>query len=171
MPASLEAGERLTPTYAVKKGTRYRYYVSTSLITGAGSNRSNGLTWGTLPDFFRTVFTTARFPTKAIAILENTRRTPDLGAIAIKAAIERAGLESDEIGTAVMGNVEQAGTKMNPARQAAIHGGIPVTVPALTVNHVCRSEGQELQFSSGISQGEVLAPNTRTLKEASPNGL
>jgi hypothetical protein len=37
-----ETGERLTPTYAVKKGTRYRYYVSTSLITGAGRNRSSG---------------------------------------------------------------------------------------------------------------------------------
>jgi hypothetical protein len=37
-----ETGERLTPTYAVKKGTRYRYYVSTSLITGAGRNRSGG---------------------------------------------------------------------------------------------------------------------------------
>ena len=37
-----EAGERLTPTYAVKKGTRYRYYVSTSLLTGAGRNRSSG---------------------------------------------------------------------------------------------------------------------------------
>jgi site-specific DNA recombinase len=37
-----ESGERLTPTHAVKKGTRYRYYVSTSLVTGAKSNRSNG---------------------------------------------------------------------------------------------------------------------------------
>jgi site-specific DNA recombinase len=37
-----ETGERLTPTYAVKMGTRYRYYVSTSLLTGAGSNRSSG---------------------------------------------------------------------------------------------------------------------------------
>jgi site-specific DNA recombinase len=37
-----EAGERLTPTHAVKKGTRYRYYVSTSLITGARRNRSSG---------------------------------------------------------------------------------------------------------------------------------
>jgi site-specific DNA recombinase len=37
-----ETGERLTPTYAIKKGTRYRYYVSTSLLTGAGRNRSNG---------------------------------------------------------------------------------------------------------------------------------
>ena len=37
-----ETGERLTPTHAVKKGTRYRYYVSTSLITGAGRTRSSG---------------------------------------------------------------------------------------------------------------------------------
>ena len=37
-----ETGERLTPTYAVKKGTRYRYYVSTSLLTGAGRTRSSG---------------------------------------------------------------------------------------------------------------------------------
>ena len=37
-----ETGERLTPTYAVKKGTRYRYYVSTTLLTGAGRNRSGG---------------------------------------------------------------------------------------------------------------------------------
>ena len=37
-----ETGEHLTPTYAVKKGTRYRYYVSTSLLTGAGRNRSSG---------------------------------------------------------------------------------------------------------------------------------
>src|SRR5258706_11116258 len=49
---------------------------------------------------------------------------PNLGAAAIKAAIERAGLKPDEVGTVAMGNVIQAGTKMNPARQAAIHGGL-----------------------------------------------
>src|SRR5580704_11557849 len=54
---------------------------------------------------------------------------PDLGAVAIKGAIERAGIEPAEIGTVVMGNVVQAGNKMNPARQAAVHGGIPVAVP------------------------------------------
>ena len=67
---------------------------------------------------------------------------PDLGAIAIKAAIARAGLHSDEVGTAVMGNVVQAGAKMNPARQAAIHAGLPVSVPAMTVNRVCGSGAQ-----------------------------
>src|SRR5258705_3388512 len=67
---------------------------------------------------------------------------PNLGAAAIKAAIERAGLKPDEVGTVAMGNVIQAGTKMNPARQAAIHGGLPVSVPAMTVNRVCGSGGE-----------------------------
>ena len=43
-----------------------------------------------------------------------------------------------------MGNVVQAGTKMNPARQAAVHAGLPVTVPALTVNRVCGSGAQAI---------------------------
>ena len=64
---------------------------------------------------------------------------PDLGAIAIKAAVARAGLKPEEIEIAAMGNVIQAGTKMNPARQAAIGGGLPVSVPAMTVNRVCGS--------------------------------
>jgi hypothetical protein len=61
---------------------------------------------------------------------------PDLGAAAIKAAVARAGLRPDEIETVVMGNVVQAGVKMNPARQAATHAGLPVATPALTVNRV-----------------------------------
>src|SRR6202045_2313006 len=69
---------------------------------------------------------------------------PDLGAVAIRAAVERAGLKPDEIGTAVMGNVVQAGAKMNPGRQAAIHAGLPVSVPAMTVNRVCGSGAQAI---------------------------
>jgi acetyl-CoA C-acetyltransferase len=69
---------------------------------------------------------------------------PDLGAVAIRAAVERAGLKPDEIETAAMGNVIQAGTKMNPARQAAVQAGLPVTVPALTVNRVCGSGAQAI---------------------------
>ena len=59
---------------------------------------------------------------------------PDLGAVAIRAAVERAALKPEEIETVAMGNVIQAGTKMNPARQAAVQAGLPVTVPAMTVN-------------------------------------
>ncbi len=51
----------------------------------------------------------------------------ELGAVAIKAATARAGLEPEDINTAVMGNVVQAGAKINPARQAVIHAGLPVT--------------------------------------------
>ncbi|MBV8169195.1 MAG: acetyl-CoA C-acyltransferase, partial [Alphaproteobacteria bacterium] len=61
---------------------------------------------------------------------------PSLGAAAIRAAVARAGVAPDAVGTVVMGNVVQAGVKMNPARQAAVQGGLPVSVPALTVNRV-----------------------------------
>jgi acetyl-CoA C-acetyltransferase len=69
---------------------------------------------------------------------------PALGATAIRGAVTRAGLRPDEVETVVMGNVVQAGAKMNPARQAAVHGGLPVTVPALTVNRVCGSGAQAI---------------------------
>ena len=68
----------------------------------------------------------------------------DLGAVAIRASLERAKLTGADIDTVVMGNVIQAGNKMNPARQAAINGGIPVNVPALTVNRVCGSGAQAI---------------------------
>jgi acetyl-CoA C-acetyltransferase len=69
---------------------------------------------------------------------------PDLGAVAIGAAVARAKLRPDEVETVIMGNVVQAGTKMNPARQAAVRAGLPVTVPALTVNRVCGSGAQAI---------------------------
>ena len=67
-----------------------------------------------------------------------------LGSIAIGAAVHRAGIRLDEVETVVMGNVVQAGNKMNPARQAAVHAGLPVTAPALTVNRVCGSGAQAI---------------------------
>ncbi len=69
---------------------------------------------------------------------------PDLGAVAVRAAVERAGFKPEEIETAAMGNVVQAGAKMNPARQAAVQAGLPVTVPAMTVNRVCGSGAQAI---------------------------
>src|SRR5450830_620250 len=68
----------------------------------------------------------------------------DLGAAVIRAALERAKLPPGDVDTVVMGNVVQAGNKMNPARQAAIHGGVPVDVPAMTVNRVCGSGAQAI---------------------------
>jgi acetyl-CoA C-acetyltransferase len=81
---------------------------------------------------------------------------PNLGAVAIGAAVARAKLRPDEVGTVVMGNVVQAGTKMNPARQAAVHARLPVTVPALTVNRVCGSGAQAIvSAAQEISLGNI----------------
>src|ERR687886_2444652 len=63
----------------------------------------------------------------------------DLGGFAIKAALERAGITGDQVQYVIMGHVIQAGAGQITARQAAIKGGIPMTVPALTVNKVCLS--------------------------------
>ena len=68
----------------------------------------------------------------------------DLGAVAIRTTLERSKLTNGDIDTVVMGNVIQAGNKMNPARQAAIQGGLPVNVPAMTVNRVCGSGAQAI---------------------------
>jgi acetyl-CoA C-acetyltransferase len=67
---------------------------------------------------------------------------PELGAVAIHETLKRSGLAADRIEALVMGNVIQAGVKMNPARQAGIAAGLPVEVPALTVNRVCGSGAQ-----------------------------
>jgi len=61
----------------------------------------------------------------------------DLGGIAISAALQKAGITGDEVEYVIMGQVIQAGTGQIPARQAAVKGGIPMTVPAVTLNKVC----------------------------------
>lgn len=84
----------------------------------------------------------------------------ELGATAIRETLRRAGLSGEDIGTVVMGNVIQAGNRMNPARQASIGGGLPVSVPALTVNRVCGSGAQAilsaaLEIAAGDSSAAV----------------
>jgi acetyl-CoA C-acetyltransferase len=81
---------------------------------------------------------------------------PDLGAAVVRETLRRSGLEAATIGSVVMGNVIQAGNKMNPARQAAIGGGVPVSVPAMTVNRVCGSGAQAIVTAAQqIATGEV----------------
>jgi acetyl-CoA C-acetyltransferase len=63
----------------------------------------------------------------------------DLGGIAIKAALERAGLSSEQVDYVIMGQVLQAGAGQITARQAAVNAGIPMNVPATTINKVCLS--------------------------------
>ncbi|HEX2185251.1 MAG TPA: acetyl-CoA C-acetyltransferase [Chloroflexota bacterium] len=64
---------------------------------------------------------------------------PELGAVAIRAALERAGVEPQAVDGVIMGCVLPAGVGMAPARQAALKAGLPSSVPALTVNKVCGS--------------------------------
>jgi acetyl-CoA C-acetyltransferase len=63
----------------------------------------------------------------------------DLGALAIKAALERAGVTGDQVDYVIMGHVLQAGAGQIPSRQAAVKAGIPMSVPSLTINKVCLS--------------------------------
>jgi acetyl-CoA C-acetyltransferase len=64
---------------------------------------------------------------------------PQLGAKAIAAAVERSGVDPEELEDVIMGNVVQAGVGQAPGRQAAIAAGLPATIPALTINKVCGS--------------------------------
>jgi len=75
--------------------------------------------------------------------LKNSPATA-LGTVAVEETLRRAGLDPSAIDSVVMGNVIQAGNKMNPARQAAIGAKLPVEVPAMTVNRVCGSGAQAI---------------------------
>src|SRR4051812_43145712 len=61
----------------------------------------------------------------------------ELATVAVREAIGRAGVRPDQVDEVILGCVLQAGLRMNPARQAAIHAGVPQSVPAHTVNKVC----------------------------------
>jgi acetyl-CoA C-acetyltransferase len=87
-------------------------------------------------------------PTRtAIGAFDGSLKTitaPELGAIVIRTTLKRSNLPADKVQSVIMGEVIQAGTGMNPARQAAINGGVPVQVPAYTVNRVCGSGAQAI---------------------------
>ncbi|MBI5131889.1 MAG: acetyl-CoA C-acyltransferase [Rhodopseudomonas palustris] len=80
----------------------------------------------------------------------------DLGSVVISETLHRAGLAADAVGSVVMGNVIQAGNRMNPARQASIGGELPVSVPAYTVNRVCGSGAQAIVTAAlEIAGGDI----------------
>ena len=80
----------------------------------------------------------------------------DLGVVAARAAIERAGFDPGVIEEVIMGNVVQAGNGQNPARQVALRSGIPDSVAALTINKVCGSGLKAVMLAAnGIRVGEI----------------
>jgi acetyl-CoA C-acetyltransferase len=80
---------------------------------------------------------------------------PDLGATAIKAALQRSGVRIEDVEEVIMGNVVQGGVGQAPARQAAIKAGLPTTVSALTINKVCGSGLNAVMLAAqGIRAGD-----------------
>src|SRR5437867_4860123 len=80
----------------------------------------------------------------------------ELGAAAIKAALERIGLEPNEVEYVIMGQVLQGGAGQAPARQAGVGAGLPIEVPADTINKVCASSIRAVEIAdSMIRAGDV----------------
>ena len=73
---------------------------------------------------------------------------PRLGAIAIKAAVERAGIEKESVDEVYMGNVCQAGEGQAPCRQATLFAGLPVKTPTTAVNKVCASGMKSIMLAA-----------------------
>src|SRR5947208_6411667 len=90
-------------------------------------------------DFETVILSACRTPIGAFGGAFKDMSAADLGAVVIREAVARAGVQPSDIGDVVMGCVLQAGAGMNVARQAALKAGIPVEVPGETVNRVCGS--------------------------------
>ena len=104
------------------------------------------------------IVSAARLPTGRFMGGLSSLAAPDLGGLAISAAVDRAGVDPEEIDDVIMGNVVQAGVGQAPARQAAIRGGVPVTVPAVTVNKVCGSGLKAVMLAAqAIKAGDARA--------------
>src|SRR5712691_1862638 len=82
-----------------------------------------------------------------------TFKATDLGAIVVREAVKRAGVKPEDVDEVIMGCVIQAGLGLNPARQAALHGGLPDKVSAVTINKVC---GSGLKAIMMAAQGVLL---------------
>jgi len=102
------------------------------------------------------IVSAVRTPTgKFLGVLKDFR-APDLGALAIREAVRRAGIDPATVDECLMGNVVQAGVGQAPARQAALRGGLPNSVGAVTINKVCGSGLKAVMLASqGIATGDI----------------
>ena len=96
------------------------------------------------------IVSAARTPVGAFLGGLSTVPAPKLGATAIKAAIERAGIKAEDVNEVIMGNVITGGVGQAPARQAAIFAGLPVTTPCMTINKVCGSGLKSIMLAEQI---------------------
>jgi len=87
---------------------------------------------------------------------------PQLGALVVRESVRRAGVKPEEVDEVIMGCVVQAGLGQNPARQAALHGGIPFGVSAVTVNKVCGSGLKSVMMAAqGVQLGDSEIDDSR----------
>ena len=102
------------------------------------------------------IISAVRTPTgRFLGVLKDLKAT-DLGAMVVREAVARAGIDGSTVDECIMGNVIQAGNGQNPARQAALNGGLGDHVAALTVNKVCGSGLKAVMLASqGIATGDI----------------
>ena len=102
------------------------------------------------------IVSAVRTPTgKFLGVLKGFT-APELGAMAVREAIRRAGIDPEIVDECIMGNVVSAGQGQNPARQAALKGGLPDHVAALTINKVCGSGLKAVMLADqGIRAGDI----------------
>src|SRR3989454_12286923 len=100
---------------------------------------------------------------------------PKLGALVIREAMRRAGVPDSTVDEVIMGNVLQGGEGQAPARQAAIHAGLPGTIPAMTINKVCGSGLKAVMLAAqAIKAGDeqcVVAGGVGAVADAPPFGF
>ncbi|WP_430227920.1 acetyl-CoA C-acetyltransferase [Paraburkholderia tropica] len=99
---------------------------------------------------------------------------PDLGAIVIKAALERAGLKPEQVSDVILGQVLTAGSGQNVARQASIKAGLPAAVPAMTINKVCGSGLKAVMLAANAiiaGDAEIVVAGGQENMSAAPHVL
>ena len=98
------------------------------------------------------IVSTARTPIGKLSGALASLSAQDLGGVAIKGALERAGVGAEQVDYVIMGQVLQAGQGQITARQAAANAGIPMSVPAITINKVCLSGVNALYLADQMIQ-------------------
>src|SRR5438034_1749515 len=102
------------------------------------------------------IVSAVRTPTGKFLGALKTFSAPQLGALVVAAAVRRAGIDPRAVDECIMGNVLAAGLGQNPARQAALHGGLSDEVAALTINKVCGSGLKAVMLAAqGIAAGDI----------------
>jgi acetyl-CoA C-acetyltransferase len=127
------------------------------------------------------IVSAVRTPTGKLLGALKSLTAPDLGALVVAEAVRRAGIDPGTVDECIMGNVVSAGTGQNPARQAALRGGLPDHVAALTINKVCGSGLKAVMLADqairvgdidiAVAGGMESASNTPYLLKKAREGL